>query len=190
MNSLQQIQEWYKTQCNGDWEHEYGIKIETIDNPGWYITIDLVDTALEGFHYEYNIEEGETWLNITANGKVFTGAGDFSQLETILSHFIENFALPNIKNTEMSYTAYEEITTSAGVKVYKPIIIKPVSLTEFKVVSIPSYDFRNLKVIDIEDFDKINFYDESMEISHYKVGDNVRCCLVTMYDYPSLVIHN
>ena len=22
------LQEWYKNQCDGDWEHEYGIKIE------------------------------------------------------------------------------------------------------------------------------------------------------------------
>jgi len=33
-NLLQFLQEWYLEQCNGDWEHEFGIKIETLDNPG------------------------------------------------------------------------------------------------------------------------------------------------------------
>lgn len=42
------IQKWYQAQCNGDWEHSYGIIIETIDNPGWSITIDLETTELEG----------------------------------------------------------------------------------------------------------------------------------------------
>lgn len=41
------LQNWYKLQCNGDWEHESGITIETIDNPGWYVTINLKKTNLE-----------------------------------------------------------------------------------------------------------------------------------------------
>ena len=32
---FQRLQKWYKSQCNGDWEHSFGIKIETLDNPGW-----------------------------------------------------------------------------------------------------------------------------------------------------------
>jgi hypothetical protein len=38
------LEEWYERQCDGDWEHSYGIRIETLDNPGWSITIDLKDT--------------------------------------------------------------------------------------------------------------------------------------------------
>lgn len=34
-NIFEWLQKWYKSQCDGDWEHEYGIKIETVDNPGW-----------------------------------------------------------------------------------------------------------------------------------------------------------
>jgi hypothetical protein len=32
---LEQIQNWYAGQCDGRWEHSFGIKIETLDNPGW-----------------------------------------------------------------------------------------------------------------------------------------------------------
>ena len=28
------IEKWYANNCNGDWEHSYGITIETLDNPG------------------------------------------------------------------------------------------------------------------------------------------------------------
>lgn len=44
---LVRIQQWYAQQCDGDWEHQYGIKIDTLDNPGWQVCIDLTDTELE-----------------------------------------------------------------------------------------------------------------------------------------------
>jgi hypothetical protein len=39
MNELRQIQDWYKSQCNGEWEHSCGLSIETLDNPGWRVQI-------------------------------------------------------------------------------------------------------------------------------------------------------
>lgn len=47
LNPMSRLQLWYKQQCDGEWEHSYGIKIGTVDNPGWWIEIDLVDTSLE-----------------------------------------------------------------------------------------------------------------------------------------------
>ena len=41
------LQDWYLAQCNGDWEHEFGIKIDTLDNPGWSVVIDLLGTNYE-----------------------------------------------------------------------------------------------------------------------------------------------
>jgi len=35
-----QISEWYASKCDGDWEHMYGVRIETTDNPGWLAQID------------------------------------------------------------------------------------------------------------------------------------------------------
>jgi Immunity protein 53 len=42
------LQAWYATQANGDWEHERGINISTLDNPGWTVEIDLAETDLSG----------------------------------------------------------------------------------------------------------------------------------------------
>lgn len=42
---------WYADQCNEDWEHEWGVKIETLDNPGWSVSIDLEETDLEDCEY-------------------------------------------------------------------------------------------------------------------------------------------
>jgi Immunity protein 53 len=34
------------------WEHSFGITIETIDNPGWSVTISLERTELESIPFE------------------------------------------------------------------------------------------------------------------------------------------
>jgi hypothetical protein len=46
------LQNWYAAPCDGDWEHSYGVQIETLDNPGWYVIISLADTPLEGTTFE------------------------------------------------------------------------------------------------------------------------------------------
>lgn len=47
-DSLQWLMQWYLAECNNDWEHQFGVEIGTLDNPGWLLKIDLVDTPLEG----------------------------------------------------------------------------------------------------------------------------------------------
>nr|TKK07812.1 hypothetical protein SrhCFBP13529_11555 [Stenotrophomonas rhizophila] len=46
MHALDRLQKWYADQCDGDWEHSFGIRIDTLDNPGWTVSVDLTDTAL------------------------------------------------------------------------------------------------------------------------------------------------
>ncbi len=46
------LQAWFVEQCNGDWEHGDGITIETLDNPGWSVKINIEDTVLAGLAYE------------------------------------------------------------------------------------------------------------------------------------------
>jgi len=31
------LETWFASMCNGDWEHTYGITLETVDNPGWLL---------------------------------------------------------------------------------------------------------------------------------------------------------
>ncbi|RYY22724.1 MAG: hypothetical protein EOP62_22485 [Sphingomonadales bacterium] len=49
---LSWLMQWYANECNSDWEHSYGIKIDTLDNPGWTCKIDLRDTSWEGVLFE------------------------------------------------------------------------------------------------------------------------------------------
>ena len=58
------IQSWYASNCDGEWEHEYGIRMATSDNPGWYIEIDVSETSLENVLVERMRHEfpGGGWM--------------------------------------------------------------------------------------------------------------------------------
>lgn len=38
--------------CNGDWEHQNGISIGTLDNPGWSTRINLAGTEMHGVQFD------------------------------------------------------------------------------------------------------------------------------------------
>lgn len=91
MEILTWIQDWYKERCDENWEHSYGLKIESLDNPGWQVKIDLSDTVLDGTVIEYQlVEKSETdWLGWKIENNVFHAAGDPNKLQLLLEKFKE-----------------------------------------------------------------------------------------------------
>jgi hypothetical protein len=49
---LVELERWYLDQCDEDWEHSFGVAIDTLDNPGWQVRVDLVETALSASEYK------------------------------------------------------------------------------------------------------------------------------------------
>ena len=88
---IEWLQDWYEKQCDGDWEHGYGIRIETIDNPGWSVEIDLNDTEFSISDFQYKLfEKSESdWVGFEVNENVFAGVGDPLKLNIIISVFKE-----------------------------------------------------------------------------------------------------
>lgn len=89
---IERLQNWYSTMCNGDWEHTYGIEIGNIDNPGWKLVVDLVDTPLYGLSVEktdFNINHDTDWAFYKVEKGKFTAAGGPKMLEKILSLFLD-----------------------------------------------------------------------------------------------------
>lgn len=72
-SALDGLMHWYQSQCNGEWEHEYGIKIGTLDNPGWEITIDLMGTPLESKPFEEVTQNQDAfdWYSCRREGSTF-----------------------------------------------------------------------------------------------------------------------
>lgn len=99
MDLLQRIQRWYTINCNGDWEHDYGvsiwhgISIQTLDNPGWIVTIDLEDTCLINVNSPYILHDRSTtnWIGYKVENKKFEGVGGPENLSEILTYFLDSF---------------------------------------------------------------------------------------------------
>ena len=71
--ALQRFQQWYKAQCNGEWEHSCGVGIATLDNPGWSLEIDLADTPLQHKMFtevKRDYEQATEWITCFLRGKV------------------------------------------------------------------------------------------------------------------------
>lgn len=75
-DALTWLQAWYATRCDGDWEHGYGVRIETLDNPGWHVRVDVAGTALERAALEpWEVHRGEhDWVVVRRNGEAFDAA--------------------------------------------------------------------------------------------------------------------
>lgn len=96
MDVLVRLQRWYAAQCDGDWEHQSGVRIETLDNPGWLVKVDVAGTSLEGRAFA-DIAEGvdgdghaqaPQWVHCSVRGGVWQGAGDGTQLGRLLESFL------------------------------------------------------------------------------------------------------
>lgn len=90
MTDLEWLCDWYRERCNGEWEHEFGIAIDTLDNPGWSLRIDLVATGLDGAPFPgEEIEDGDKWVRLwkDSNSNVFHGSCSPTMLPSMLERF-------------------------------------------------------------------------------------------------------
>jgi hypothetical protein len=88
---IQRLSDWYVGQCDGDWEHGYGIKISTIDNPGFAVDIDLRETNLESVPYPEKTDSYDTedrWMICRRTEVRFEGRCAPSRLEDVIAEFL------------------------------------------------------------------------------------------------------
>lgn len=89
MSPLRALEAWYARPCDGHWEHRFGVTIETLDNPGWAVRIDLAETTLAGRPFEtVRIDRTpDNWLRCAVEADVFIGHGVPGNLHEILDAF-------------------------------------------------------------------------------------------------------
>ena len=89
-DELTELQTWYRAQCNGDWEHRYGLTIGTLDNPGWSVEIDLTGTALASRRFKpiKDLAPTQDWLQCEVKDGKFVGHGGPTMLKPILRAFL------------------------------------------------------------------------------------------------------
>lgn len=89
MNNIVWLEEWYKYNCDGWWEHSYGIEIETLDNPGWHVKIDISETDYADLKPKELSQyiANNNWIKCSINNGVFNGFGDCMKLAMIIQTF-------------------------------------------------------------------------------------------------------
>jgi hypothetical protein len=87
---LERLQDWYLSQCNEDWEHQCGVRIDTLDNPGWTMQIDLYETELAGYAFEFKrTDRTETdWVQCVSDGLQYKAAGGALNLVEMIEGFL------------------------------------------------------------------------------------------------------
>lgn len=71
------LQDFLTEHSNGDWEHQYGISVASLDNPGWDVRIDLSDTSFENVAVQ-DINETRSdidWIIVRREANVLIGSG-------------------------------------------------------------------------------------------------------------------
>ncbi len=88
---LDEIQRWYLSQCDGDWEHEFGVRIGTLDNPGWTVEINVRATPLEerAFSRIENLAPEGDWMMCEVVEGRFRSAGGPLMLGRMLRAFLD-----------------------------------------------------------------------------------------------------
>jgi hypothetical protein len=99
-NLLPRLQRWYVSNCDGDWEHSWGVTITTLDNPGWHVKVNLEGTRMEGKAFNafehgvgYDLPEDPdnpeaAWIVCRVADNAFEAAGGPHQLAEIIATFL------------------------------------------------------------------------------------------------------
>jgi hypothetical protein len=93
---LQELQHWYRSCCNEDWEHSNGVHIDTLDNPGWSLVVDLEGTDLQNRSFQElaigvgadSHPETEDWIVCRVVGWKFVAHGGPFKLEEMIATFL------------------------------------------------------------------------------------------------------
>lgn len=91
MEILDWIQNWFKDNCDGDWEKGEAIHITSLDNPGWDVEIDISNTSIANINIKWILNENgpQDWYGVKIEDKKFNASGDSGKLKFLLSLFKE-----------------------------------------------------------------------------------------------------
>ena len=92
-SALTFLTKWFDAHCNGEWEHDLGVRIESLDNPGWALDVRIEDTNLEGAVSDWQRDEKSehAWLHWRSTGLMFEARCGPRDLARALAAF-EDFA--------------------------------------------------------------------------------------------------
>lgn len=88
---LVRLADWYKEECDGDWEHQYGINLQfsSSTNLMWKIKVDLDYTLLEDLNFEGNYHLNNIEYIYSFSMSKFNGIATLNSLYFLLGKFVD-----------------------------------------------------------------------------------------------------
>lgn len=89
-DALGALSAWYAGQCDGEWEHRYGLHLGTLDNPGWQLDVDLADTAVAArpFDRVERFRDDADWVVAYRDERQWHGACGALNLTELIARFV------------------------------------------------------------------------------------------------------
>lgn len=91
-STLSRLQSWFRSQCDGEWEHDCGIELSTLDNPGWRLQVNLANTSLQNFSFaahQDRDDDATEWLRAWRDATTFHAACGPTRLEDAIRLFLD-----------------------------------------------------------------------------------------------------
>ncbi len=87
-----QLQSWYFAECDGDWEHSFGVQFDTMGgDSGWRGEINVEETELEDLEF-WPVErqsDSRNWLRCSVSKNKFVFECGTLQLEDCIEIFVD-----------------------------------------------------------------------------------------------------
>lgn len=95
MDNLSWLATWFASQCDGEWESDYGLTLESVNNPGWALGIDLDGTGIDpdAFTTVADQRTEHDWVEAKVMDGVFHGGcspENLNELVGIFRAFVES----------------------------------------------------------------------------------------------------
>ena len=89
MDNLSWLDQFFGSLTDGEWESEFGITIESVNNPGWMVRIDLDGTGLNPstFRTVSDQRTEKNWIECKVEEGKWLGGGGIGNLDEVLSVF-------------------------------------------------------------------------------------------------------
>jgi hypothetical protein len=172
--TIERLQDWYKLNCDGDWEHSYGVSITTLDNSGWSIKIDLAETCLDKLDFNkqfQNLEQEHDWYIMRTIKKVLEISCGPENLNQVIKIFLDDILLNHL-DREYYYEIFLPLQ-GHHYNIWIPAKATIVNEETVKLVEIPKIEFKNIKVKDIS---KIDFNQSDLEklSLNFSIGEDFK----------------
>lgn len=100
------LSNWANKQVDGDWEHELGISLTMLDNPGWNFKVDLVnyENHLQDIPYILVEKSDADWLGCKIQNSYLNICGILNKLSQIFLIFHTLICLLNTFQSDNKFT--------------------------------------------------------------------------------------